>query len=304
MARIARQSADRSRDGEPFLAMVLWTWNRDIAGGLWQSRDTANASRIARLVGDRVHRQRLGHESDSQADRHECDVSAIGGDFAADCRERSRKRMVISPAALSFARLDATRSSIAISGLLVETIGGPSVRPYQPAGIWAEATFGKIKYVPDRGDGLYRRSLYTFWRRIVGPTMFFDSSKRQTCEVKPTRTNTPLHALTTLNETTFVEAARNFAQRVLQSDATTDAQRIDWAIQLATSRPATALEIETLSQRLQILRKNFADREDHAIELLQVGQSTRDQSTAPADHAAMTIVCSIILNLDETLTRQ
>ena len=93
-----------------------------------------------------------------------------------------------------------------------------SVQPYQPAGIWAEATFGKKRYSQDKGEKLYRRSIYTFWRRIVGPTMFFDVAKRQTCSVRTVRTNTPLHALTTLNDITFVEIARALAQRVLEGE--------------------------------------------------------------------------------------
>ncbi len=93
--------------------------------------------------------------------------------------------------------------ALAASGLLVEKLGGPPVKPYQPPGIWEEATFGQIKYQQDHGDALYRRSLYTFWRRIVGPTMFFDTGARQTCTVKQSRTNTPLHALTTLNDVTY-----------------------------------------------------------------------------------------------------
>ena len=84
--------------------------------------------------------------------------------------------------------------------MLEDQIGGPSVKPYQPEGIWEEATFGKKSYKQDHGDALYRRSLYTFWRRIVGPTMFFDNTSRQTCYVRAIRTNTPLHALTTLND--------------------------------------------------------------------------------------------------------
>src|SRR5262249_32473406 len=105
--------------------------------------------------------------------------------------------------------------ALAASGLLVGTIGGPPVKPYQPAGIWEEATFGTKRYQQDKGEALYRRSVYTFWRRIVGPTLFFDTAARQTCTVKQTRTNTPLHALTTLNDVTFVEAARVMAERVL-----------------------------------------------------------------------------------------
>ena len=86
------------------------------------------------------------------------------------------------------------------------------MNPWQPDGVWEEATFGNVKYQRDRGDDLHRRSLYTFWRRIVGPTMFFDSATRQTCAVRQPRTNTPLHALTTLNDITYAEAARKLAE--------------------------------------------------------------------------------------------
>src|SRR5438876_7092077 len=118
-----------------------------------------------------------------------------------------------------------------LAGLLVEKIGGAAVMPYQPEGIWEEATFGKKSYKQDHGAALYRRSLYTFWRRIVGPTMFFDNASRQTCYVRAIRTNTPLHALTTLNDVQYVEAARALAQRVLlaQDD---DAARLDLAFRL------------------------------------------------------------------------
>ena len=103
--------------------------------------------------------------------------------------------------------------ALAASGLLSAKPGGPPVKPYQPPGIWEEATFGNKRYQQDTGESLYRRSLYVFWRRIVGPTMFFDGANRQTCSVKTVITNTPLHALATLNDTTYVEAARALAQR-------------------------------------------------------------------------------------------
>src|SRR5262249_37796945 len=96
--------------------------------------------------------------------------------------------------------------ALAVSGLLVEKQGGPPVKGYQPTGIWEDATFGKITYQQDKGEALYRRSLYTFWRRIVAPTVFFDVANRQNCTVKLERTNTPLHALVTLNDVTYVEA--------------------------------------------------------------------------------------------------
>ena len=113
--------------------------------------------------------------------------------------------------------------ALAASGLLVENFGGPPVKPYQPAGIWEEATFGKKTYVQDHGEALYRRSLYIFWRRIVGPTMFFDTAARQTCTIKTLRTNTPLHALTTLNDVTFVEAARVLAEQAMKHGGATTA---------------------------------------------------------------------------------
>src|SRR5262245_27709346 len=122
--------------------------------------------------------------------------------------------------------------ALAASGLLARRAGGPPVKPYQPAGVWEEATFGGKRYQQDHGEALYRRSLYTFWRRIIGPTAFFDTTARQTCTVKPTRTNSPLHALTTLNDVTYVEAARALAQRVLTSGGSSPEERIDSAFRL------------------------------------------------------------------------
>ncbi len=194
--------------------------------------------------------------------------------------------------------------ALAMSGLLVEQIGGPSVRPYQPEGIWAEATFNKIRYQQDSGDKLYRRSLYTFWRRIVGPTMFFDSGKRQTCEVKPTRTNTPLHALTTMNETTFVEAARAFAQRAMSMKSKSAEERIGWAFRVATARQPKPQELQLLVRRFNVSKEHFSQDRKAATDLLSVGASARNEKLDLADHAAYTVVCSLLLNLDETLSRE
>ncbi len=134
--------------------------------------------------------------------------------------------------------------ALAACGLLVRDLGGPSVNGYQPDGIWEEATFGQKKYARGNGDALYRRSLYTFWRRIVGPTMFFDNASRQVCTVKVVRTNTPLQALFTLNDVTFVEAARALASKTLQSELGSDRARIDfvfnesWLDRHPTQRPS------------------------------------------------------------------
>lgn len=193
--------------------------------------------------------------------------------------------------------------ALAMSRLLVGVVGGPPVKPYQPAGIWAEATFGKKRYEQDYGAKLYRRSLYTFWRRIVGPTMFFDSSKRQTCEVKISRTNTPLHALSTLNDVTYVEAARVLAQDVMTNVDTASA-RVALAFRMATARRPTKGEMDVLVRRLAELQQHFVANTESAESLLQVGESPRDESLTAGEHAAYTAVCLLIMNLDETLTKE
>ena len=193
--------------------------------------------------------------------------------------------------------------ALAAAGLLVDQRGGPSVKPYQPPGIWEEATFGKKTYAQDHGEALYRRSLYVFWRRIVGPTTFFDAGARQVCTVKTARTNTPLHALVTLNDPAYVEAARVLAQRVLAS-AADDPARLTAAFRLATARPPTTAEQKILTTRLAKLRADFAADPTAARELSAIGEFARPASLAPAEHAAWTTLCLLILNLDETLSKE
>jgi hypothetical protein len=193
--------------------------------------------------------------------------------------------------------------ALAASGLLVDQRGGPPVKPYQPEGIWEEATFGKKTYQQDHGDALYRRSLYVFWRRIVGPTMFFDSAARQVCEVKQKRTNTPLHALATLNDITYVEAARALAQRVMLAAPATDA-RLEQTFRLVLARKPSAAEKKILLARLDTLQRQFTADADAAQKLLTVGESKRNEKLAPAEHAAWTGLCSLVLNLDEALSKE
>ncbi|MFT5469186.1 MAG: hypothetical protein ACI8UO_004301 [Verrucomicrobiales bacterium] len=193
--------------------------------------------------------------------------------------------------------------ALAASGLLVAEVGGKSVNGYQPPGIWEEATFGKKKYTMDSGDALYRRSLYTFWRRIVGPTMFFDAGKRQFCEVKSSRTNTPMHALTTLNDVTFVEAARGLAQRVWNSAAADDETRIRLAVRLVIGREADEAELKILKRGLERARTEFNAKPIEAEALLAVGDSKRDSAIPAIEHAALTSVCLGIVNLDEALSK-
>jgi hypothetical protein len=194
--------------------------------------------------------------------------------------------------------------ALAASGLLVARLGGPPVKPYQPAGVWEEATFGKKSYPQDKGEGLYRRSIYTFWRRIIGPTAFFDTASRQTCTVKSIRTNTPLHALATLNDTTYVEAARALAQRVLERDGATDAERVETAFRLVNARRPAANEKQILMGSLERVRTLYTNSPDAVERLLKVGESPRNAKLDAREHAAYTALCTLILNLDETLTRQ
>ncbi|MGV3660662.1 MAG: PSD1 and planctomycete cytochrome C domain-containing protein [Prosthecobacter sp.] len=191
--------------------------------------------------------------------------------------------------------------ALLVSGLLKEQAGGPSVKPYQPEGIWEEATFGKKSYVQDHGDALHRRTLYTFWRRIVGPTSLFDNSARQVCVIKAARTNTPLHALVTMNDITYVEAARALAQRVLLAAKGNEDSAFDQAFGLVTCRAPSPQEKELLRTQLAKLQ---AMEPAAAAKLLAVGESKRDESIQATTHAAWTGLCLMLLNLDEAVTKE
>jgi len=177
------------------------------------------------------------------------------------------------------------------------------VKPYQPEGIWEEATFGKKSYVQDHGDALYRRTLYIFWRRIVGPTMLFDNSARQTCVIKATRTNTPLQALVTLNDVTYIEAARALAQRVLLANRGNEDAALAQAFRWVTCREPTNSEAALLKAQLGKLKTQQSDRAA-ALKLLAVGESKRDESIDAVDHATWTSLCLMLLNLDEAVTKE
>lgn len=190
-----------------------------------------------------------------------------------------------------------------ISGLLVDTIGGKPVKPYQPKGVWEEATFGFINYEQDHGDNLYRKSLYTFWRRIVGPTFIFDNSPRQVCTVKKPDTNTPLHALTTLNDITYMEASRVMAEKVLTTK-TKDDERIRFLFEWATARAPDAEEMMVLKNRLIKLRSDYQSLPEEARKLIAIGEYPINTDLAITDYATYTALSSLVFNLDETITRQ
>ena len=199
--------------------------------------------------------------------------------------------------------------ALAVSGLLSEVSEGASVNTYQPKGVWEEASFGKKQYRQDSGEKLYRRSLYVFWRRIIAPTMFFDSASRQTCTVRTGRTNTPLHALQTLNGTTYVEASRELASSALREvvaprDRSLDEERLNWIIQRVLSRNANAQETEILLEALNRSRSRFSQSSDSALAFLSVGESPRDETIDQSELAAWTSHSLAILNFDETLKRE
>ena len=193
--------------------------------------------------------------------------------------------------------------ALAISGQLWDRMGGPPVRPYQPPGVWSDFSYGKIVYKQDNGESLYRRSIYTFWRRSVKPAMFFDNPARRVCSVRPRRTNTPMHALNLLNDTTYVETARCFAEQLLrQSEDNID--RLEQALTIATGRPAQAEELDLLNNRLTKLQTHYSSHPKEAMELLSVGQSKPDPTLNAVEVAALTGITSLIFNLDEVLTKE
>jgi hypothetical protein len=195
--------------------------------------------------------------------------------------------------------------ALAVSGLLVEKVGGPSVKPYQPAGLWKELT-GGADYVADKGEGLYRRSLYTFWKRTSPPPgmMNFDAAGRETCIVRENRTNTPLQALNLMNDVTYLEASRKMAERMLKEGGSDTAARIGYGFRLATSRLPRDAERDVLLAHYRAQLDFYQTDKEAAAKFLQQGESARDESLAAGEVAAMASVASLILNLDETITKQ
>ncbi len=192
-----------------------------------------------------------------------------------------------------------------VSGLLVPNLGGPPINTYQPSGVWEDATFGRKSYQRDAGEKLYRRSLYTFWRRIIAPTMFFDTASRQVCTVTNSITNTPLHALTTLNDITYIEAARALATRILrdQPEATSQ-QNIEAAFRRILIRHPNPTETEVLTNSFDRLLERYRMDQELASKLIQVGELPTDSTVDPQKLAALTSVCNTIMNLDEALCKE
>ena len=198
--------------------------------------------------------------------------------------------------------------ALAASGLLVNKTGGPSVRPYMPDGVWDETSrYGDLRgYQRDSGEGLYRRTMYTIWKRTAAPPtmLLFDAPSREVCTVKRSRTNTPLQALSLLNEITYVEAARKLAERMLIEGGATPAERLTRGFQLATSRRPTTEELNVLATGLAADLSRLQQNREAAAKLVTFGESKPPANLDVAELAAYTLTANVLLNLDEVVTRE
>lgn len=202
--------------------------------------------------------------------------------------------------------------ALAVSGLLNPEIGGPSVFPYQPEGMWSSLSFQNMDefdtnfYRQDTGDKLYRRGLYTYWKRTISPPgmQIFDAADRERCSLREDITNTPVQAMALLNDPTFVEAARKLAERMLREGGESEADRTQYGYRLALAHNPDAERQVILLDGLQAYRQHFVDRAEDAALLLTVGDSTYDETLDESELAAYTMLASVILNLDETITRE
>ncbi|MBY0504846.1 MAG: DUF1553 domain-containing protein [Bryobacteraceae bacterium] len=195
--------------------------------------------------------------------------------------------------------------ALEVSGLLVEKLGGPSVKPYQPEGLWAELS-GGVDYSRDKGENLYRRSLYTYWKRAVPPPgmMTFDAAGREACVVRENRTNTPLQALALMNDEAYLEAARKLAERMLGEGGSTEESRLQRGFALALLRAPAARESNVLLASLHHYRDRYETDPAAATKLLAHGDSPVGSKWKQPELAAWTMLASLLLNLDETVTKE
>ncbi len=226
-------------------------------------------------------------------------------DLRDDLAERDPENMLLAHGPRVRLSAEAIRDqALYAAGLLEEKIGGPSVKPYQPAGLWEELSNAGA-YQNDHGGKLYRRSLYTFWKRTIAPPamLTFDSSARETCVVRQTRTNTPLQALNLMNDVTYAEAARVMAERMIKEGGDDAAARLAYGFELATARKPKPAEARILENSLNRFLDRYQTAPEDAEKLVKVGEKPVDFDIDMSQLAAYTTVASLILNLDETITK-
>ena len=197
--------------------------------------------------------------------------------------------------------------ALAAAHILDPVIGGPSVKPYQPDGVWEAVAMNGSNtkfYKQDNGEKLYRRSMYTFWKRSAPPASMelFNAPTRETCTVRRERTNTPLQALATLNDTQYVEAARALAEHCLK-DCPSDSQRIEYMARRVLARPLRDPERAVVEKLLYDLQSHYQQAKADAEALIKVGASKADPKLEPVQLAAYTMVANQMLNLDEVLNK-
>jgi hypothetical protein len=200
-------------------------------------------------------------------------------------------------------------NALAVSGLLAQKRGGPSVMPYQPAGLWEDVVVGAdlpgTKYTQGHGEDLFRRSMYTFWKRTLPPAALntFDAPDREFCTIRRPQTNTPLQALVLLNDPTYTEAARKLAERMMTEGGVSSDERIAFAFKLATARGPSIDEAKVLRETFDRRWVYFRANPEAAKKLVSIGESPRNDKLDVAELAAHTTVASMVLNLDETITK-
>jgi hypothetical protein len=199
-------------------------------------------------------------------------------------------------------------TALGASGLLVKKIGGPSVKPYQPDGVWEAIAMKESNtghYVRDSGENLYRRSVYTFWKRQAPPATLeiFNAPNRESCTMRRERGNTPLQALASLNDTQFVEAGRVLAERAIVANPRAEDARFDFMAERLLARPLKPQEKKILHGNLKNLEAYYKARSDEAEKLLTVGEAKADAKMDKASLAAYTMVANELMNLDETLNK-
>ena len=195
-------------------------------------------------------------------------------------------------------------AALQAASLLNTKVGGAPVKPYQPEGLWNVVASGAgTRYPMDKGEKLYRKSLYTYWKRAVNPPrqLIFDSSGREACSVSVRRTNTPLQALVLMNDVTFVEAARHAGAKALSFEGT-DSDKLGELYRLVTASPMTPQSSAILKGNLEYFRNHFSANPSEAEALLTVGDSPVPEGLPPTEHAAWMSVAHLILNLDKTIT--
>ncbi len=200
-------------------------------------------------------------------------------------------------------------TALATSGLLIEKVGGKSVRTYQPDGVWEAVAFQGSNtsiFKQDQGENLYRRSMYTFWKRTSPPPSMttFDAPSRENCTVRRPRTNTPLQALALMNDKQYVEASRAMAQRLMLEGGATPEERLSYAYRITTSRRPTADELAVLVPLYQAQLAAYQADKDGALKLVSYGDSKRNETLEVSELAAWTMMANLVLNLDEAVTKE